>query len=117
MGAALADELPLDRRDGHFIRNGYDSALDETRGLRDESRRVVAALQSRYCDLAETRQLKIKHNNFLGYFIEVSQAQGEKFLRPPFNATFIHRQTMAGAMRFSTNELGGTGRTHRQRGR
>ncbi len=97
--------MPLDRRDGHFIRNGYESALDETRGLRDESRRVVAALQSRYCDLAETRQLKIKHNNFLGYFIEVSQAQGEKFLRAPFNATFIHRQTMAGAMRFSTNEL------------
>jgi DNA mismatch repair protein MutS len=105
LGAALADELPLDRRDGHFIRGGYSSALDETRGLRDESRRVVAALQGRYCDLAETKQLKIKHNNFLGYFIEVSQAQGEKLLRAPFNATFIHRQTMAGAMRFSTNEL------------
>jgi DNA mismatch repair protein MutS len=105
LGAALADELPLDRRDGHFIRGGYNSALDETRGLRDESRRIVAALQGRYCDLAETRQLKIKHNNFLGYFIEVSQALGEKLVRAPFNTTFIHRQTMAGAMRFSTNEL------------
>ncbi|WP_374546478.1 DNA mismatch repair protein MutS [Rhodoblastus sp.] len=106
LGAALDDDLPLDRRDGHFIRAGFEPALDETRGLRDESRRVVAALQSQYCDLAETRQLKIKHNNFLGYFIEVAQAQGEKLLRPPFNATFIHRQTMAGAMRFSTSELG-----------
>jgi len=73
--------------------------------LRDESRRIVAALQTRYCDLAETRQLKIKHNNFLGYFIEVSQAHGERLLRPPMNATFIHRQTMADAMRFSTTEL------------
>ena len=101
----LAQDLPLDRRDGGFVAAGFDAALDETRALRDESRRLVAALQSNYCDLAETKQLKIKHNNFLGFFIEVSQQQGEKLLRPPYNATFIHRQTMAGAMRFSTTEL------------
>ena len=105
LSAALAEDLPLDRRDGHFIMSHYDGRLDEIRELRDESRRVVAALQGRYFELAETRQLKIKHNNFLGYFIEVSQAQGERLLRPPFNATFIHRQTMADAMRFSTAEL------------
>jgi DNA mismatch repair protein MutS len=105
LGAALAEEMPLAARDGHFIRAGYDARLDEIRDLRDESRRIVAALQTRYCDLAETRQLKIKHNNFLGYFIEVAQAHGERLLRPPFNATFIHRQTMADAMRFSTSEL------------
>ncbi len=105
LSAALTEDLPLDRRDGQFIRAGYDARLDETRALRDESRRVVAALQSRYGELAETRQLKIKHNNFLGYFIEVPQAQGERLLKPPFNATFIHRQTMADAMRFSTEEL------------
>ncbi len=105
LSVALADDLPLDRRDGHFIRSRYEGRLDEVRELRDESRRVVAALQGRYFELAETRQLKIKHNNFLGYFIEVSQAQGERLLRPPFNATFIHRQTMADAMRFSTTEL------------
>ncbi len=105
LGAALADQLPLDRRDGGFIRAVFEARLDEIRALRDESRRVVAALQGKYCELAETRQLKIKHNNFLGYFIEVAQAQGEKLLRPPLDATFIHRQTMADAMRFSTSEL------------
>jgi DNA mismatch repair protein MutS len=105
LGAALADDLPLDRRDCHFIRAGFESRLDEIRALRDESRRVVAALQGKYAELAETRQLRIKHNNFLGYFIEVAQAQGEKLLRPPFDATFIHRQTMSDAMRFSTSEL------------
>ena len=102
---ALAHDLPLDKRDGGFVAASYDATLDETRALRDESRRLVAALQSKYCDLAETKQLKIKHNNFLGFFLEVSQAQGEKLLKEPFNATFIHRQTMAGAMRFSTTEL------------
>ncbi len=102
---ALNDELPLNRRDGHFIRSGFEPALDELRALRDDSRRVVASLQANYSELAQTKQLRIKHNNFLGYFIEVSQAQGEIMLRPPMNMHFIHRQTMADAMRFSTSEL------------
>src|SRR5438270_1718877 len=105
LAAALAPDLPLDRRAGNFIAMGYDAALDESRALRDESRRVIATLQARYCELAEIRQIKIKHNNFLGYFIEVPQAQGERLVKPPLNATFIHRQTMADAMRFSTAEL------------
>ncbi|VTZ22832.1 DNA mismatch repair protein MutS [Methylocella tundrae] len=105
LGEALADALPLNRRDGGFIRPGFDGALDECRALRDETRKVIAALQARYCELADTRQLKLKHNHFLGHFIEVPQAQGEKLLRPPFDATFIHRQTMADAMRFSTRDL------------
>ena len=102
---ALAETLPLNRRDGGFVRTGHDAVLDELRALRDESRSVIAALQARYADLAETKQLKLKHNHFLGHFIEVPQAQGEKLLKPPHDAMFVHRQTMAGAMRFSTKEL------------
>jgi DNA mismatch repair protein MutS len=104
--AALNQDLPLDRRDGNFIVAGFDPALDETRALRDESRRVIAALQQTYCDDTGMRQLRIKHNNMLGYFVEVPQAQGERLRQPPFDATFQHRQTMSGAMRFSTRQLG-----------
>ena len=103
--ATLADDLPLLKRDGGFVRAGALSALDEARSLRDESRRVIAGLQASYADEAGVRQLKIKHNNFLGYFIETPQSAGETLLKPPHSATFIHRQTMAGAMRFSTNAL------------
>ncbi len=102
---SLAEELPLDRRAGGFIASGVDAELDEARDLRDQSRRVVAGLQAKYAELAEIRQIKIKHNNFLGFFIEIPQAQGERLLRPPFDETFTHRQTMADAMRFSTREL------------
>ena len=105
LGASLSDNLPLDRRDGGFIAEGFDAALDETRRLRDESRRVVAELQATYCELAGTRQLRIKHNNMLGFFIETTSTHGEKLRAPPLDATFLHRQTMAGAMRFSTREL------------
>jgi DNA mismatch repair protein MutS len=105
LAAALAEELPLNKRDGGFVRAGALPLLDEARALRDQSRRVVAELQGKYCELAETRQLKIKHNNFLGFYIETPQAHGERLLREPNSAVFIHRQTMAGAMRFSTGEL------------
>jgi DNA mismatch repair protein MutS len=101
----LAEDIPLDKRAGGFIARGVDEALDEARDLRDESRKVVASLQARYVELTETRQLKIKHNNFLGFFLELPQAQGERLLRAPFDEIFQHRQTMADAMRFSTREL------------
>ncbi len=103
---ALADELPAFRRDGGFVRAGYLPALDEARALRDESRRVIAALQGRYAEATGIRALKIKHNNVLGYFVDVPAQHGEKLLSPPHNATFIHRQTTAGQVRFATAELG-----------
>jgi DNA mismatch repair protein MutS len=103
---ALGDELPALRRDGGFVRLGYEPALDEARALRDESRRVVAALQVRYAETTGIRALKIRHNNVLGYFVEVSGQHGDKLLSAPLNATFIHRQTLAGQVRFSTTELG-----------
>ena len=106
LSSALADELPHLKRDGGFIRAGYDSALDEARALRDESRRVIAALQARYAEASGVRALKIRHNNVLGYFVEVTAQHGEKLLATPLNATFIHRQTLAGQVRFTTIELG-----------
>ncbi|HWE77874.1 MAG TPA: DNA mismatch repair protein MutS [Pseudolabrys sp.] len=106
LAAALGDDLPLMKRDGAFVRDGYDAALDETRALRDESRRVIAALQARYADEAGVKMLKIRHNNVLGYFVEVTAQHGDRLMAPPLNATFIHRQTLAGQVRFTTTELG-----------
>jgi DNA mismatch repair protein MutS len=106
LAAALADELPASKRDGGFIRAGYRAALDETRALRDESRRVLAVLQARYAEDTGIRTLKIRHNHVLGYFIETAAQHGEKLLGEPFKARFIHRQTLAGQIRFTTNELG-----------
>jgi DNA mismatch repair protein MutS len=103
---ALADELPTYRRDGGFVRAGYEPALDEARALRDESRRVIAALQVRYAESTGIRALKIRHNNVLGYFVDVSAQHGDKLLAAPLNGTFIHRQTTAGQVRFTTTELG-----------
>ena len=106
LARALADELPAFRRDGGFVHAGYEAALDEARALRDESRRVIAALQVRYAETTGIRALKILHNNVLGYFVDVTAQHGDKLMSAPLNATFIHRQTLAGQVRFTTTELG-----------
>src|SRR3981189_2885017 len=103
---ALAEQLPLTKRDGGFVREGYEAALDETRNLRDASRLPVASMQARYADATSAKGLKIRHNNVLGYFVEVTAQHGDKLMTPPLNATFIHRQTLAGQTRFTTAELG-----------
>ena len=103
---ALAEQLPLIKRDGGFVREGYETALDEARNLRDASRLVVASMQARYAEQTGVKGLKIRHNNVLGYFVEVTAQHGDKLMAPPLNAAFIHRQTLAGQVRFTTSELG-----------
>ena len=103
LAAALADEPPLLARDGGFIRAGFSPELDEQRALRDESRKVIAALQAKYADMTGVKSLKVKHNNVLGYFIEVTASNAKRLQE--MKETFIHRQTMAQAMRFTTVEL------------
>ncbi|MCP5411802.1 MAG: DNA mismatch repair protein MutS [Alphaproteobacteria bacterium] len=99
----LVEEPPYLSRDGGFIKTGAHPPLDELRALRDESRRVIAGLESKYRSAAGVTQLKIKHNGVLGYFIEVPQAHADKLMAD--KELFRHRQTMAGAVRFSTDEL------------
>ena len=102
---ALEDELPAHVRDGGFVRAGLDRVLDECRTLRDQGRQVIANLQQTYCDQTGIRTLKVKFNHVLGYYVEVSAQHGGRMLAEPLNATFVHRQTMANAVRFTTTEL------------
>ncbi|WP_274789923.1 DNA mismatch repair protein MutS [Roseovarius tolerans] len=102
---ALVAEPPLLARDGGFIAPGYDTDLDEARKLRDEGRGVIATMQGDYIRETGINSLKIKHNNVLGYFVEVTATHAEKMLAAPLNETFKHRQTTANQVRFTTVPL------------
>ena len=102
---ALIAEPPLLARDGGFIAPEYDEDLDEARKLRDEGRSVIAQMQKEFATQTDISALKIKHNNVLGYFIETTATHADKMLSPPLNETFIHRQTTANQVRFTTVEL------------
>jgi DNA mismatch repair protein MutS len=103
--AMLVASPPPTLRDGGFIAPGVDADLDATRALRDESRGVIAAMQAAYAAETGIASLKIRHNNVLGYFIEVTALHGPKMLSPPLSSRFVHRQTTAQALRFTTLEL------------
>ena len=102
---ALVAEPPILARDGGFVAPAYDPELDEARKLRDEGRSVIAAMQVAFIELSGISTLKIKHNNVLGYFIETTATHAEKMLDAPLNETFIHRQTTANQVRFTTVAL------------
>ncbi|NNE78805.1 MAG: DNA mismatch repair protein MutS [Silicimonas sp.] len=103
LDAALVADPPLLARDGGFIAPGFDAPLDDARTLRDEGRGVIAGLQTRYAEDTGIASLKIKHNNVLGYFIETTATHAEKMLAK--GEDYIHRQTTANAVRFTTVEL------------
>ncbi len=102
---ALVDEPPARRSDGNFVRPGFSEELDAARALRDESRKVVAELEARYREETGVKALKLRHNNFLGYYIEVPAQHGERLIGDDSHA-FIHRQSLPTARRFTTEELG-----------
>ncbi len=105
LDAALVAEPPLMARDGGFVAAGFDADLDQTRRLRDEGRGVIAGMQADYARMAGVPSLKIKHNNVLGYFIETTSTHAERMMTPPLSETFIHRQTTANQIRFTTVQL------------
>ncbi len=101
LNRALVDAPPLLARDGGFIREGYSDELDRLRGLHTESKKLIAQLQASYAKTTGITGLKIKHNNVLGYFVEIGANHAERMPDQPF----IHRQTMASAVRYATPEL------------
>ena len=104
LAAGLVDDLPLTARDGGFVTPGVRPELDDARALQSDSRKVVAALEARL-QAESGAPLRVRHNAVLGYFLEVTAARAEPLLRPPLSQLFIHRQTMANQVRFTTLEL------------
>ncbi len=110
LAKALKPDLPFLDRDGGFIEQGFNARLDELRGLRDDSKRHIAALQAKYRELTKIDTLKVTYNNVLGYFIDVTARHADKLMvkigdEKQDDNPFIHRQTLANNVRFTTPEL------------
>jgi DNA mismatch repair protein MutS len=104
LAEGLMEEPPHLPRDGGFVRPGFRPELDAARTLRDDSRRVVADLEARA--VADSGvPFKIKHNAVLGYFLETTAKHAEPLFRAGPESPFIHRQTLAAQVRFTTVEL------------
>lgn len=98
--SAMADQVPYHAREGNFIRAGYNATLDQYREARDHSEEAKLKLRDRYRKETGINNLKLSENNVIGMYIEVSAQHIDKMGTP-----FVHRQTMAGAVRYSTPEM------------
>jgi len=105
LNQSLIEHPPHLIKEGGFIKSGFDPDLDECRVLRDNSRKIILELQSKYIAETGINSLKIRYNNVLGYFIEATATHSEKMLSLPLSEFFIHRQTTANSIRFTTVEL------------
>jgi DNA mismatch repair protein MutS len=103
LSRALVPSPPIDAAGGGYIAEGYDPALDELRQTGGEGRRAIAALEARYRQQTGVTTLKIRHNNVLGFHIEVPARNADKLMAA--ESGFTHRQTMAGAVRFNAPDL------------
>ena len=103
LSQALVESPPIDASKGGYIAEGYDSDLDALRDAASNGRRAIAALESRYRDGTGVGSLKIRHNNVLGYHVEVSAKHADRLMAP--DSGFTHRQTLAGVVRFNSPEL------------
>ena len=100
---ALVPAPPIDAGDGGYIAPGYDAALDDLRDAGAGGRRAIAALEAQYRERTGIAGLKIRHNNVLGYHVEVSAKHADPLLAA--DSGFTHRQTLAGVVRFNTPDL------------
>ena len=99
LNRAIAPEATT-RKEGNYIREGYNAQLDELRNVKNNSTTSVAELETREREKTGIRNLKVGYNRVFGYYIEVTNSLLDKV---PYS--YIRRQTLAGAERFTTEEL------------
>ena len=100
---ALKENIPIQNKEGNFIKEGYDEDLDKIRTIRDDSRSLILEIEQKEKLQTGINGLKIKYNNFLGYFIDLSGVN-HKLLKNE-NQKYIHRQTLKNSYRYTTKEL------------
>lgn len=98
--AALADDCPLNAREGGFIREGFHAELDQQRELMRGGKRWMAEYQTRAIAESGIANIKVGFNKVFGYYLEVTHTHREKI-----PANFIRKQTLKNCERYITPEL------------
>ena len=97
---AIIDNPPVLIRDGGVIAEGYDSELDELRGLSQNADQFLIDLEVRERERTGINTLKVSYNRVHGYYIEIGKAQ-----KAEIPEDYIRRQTLKSSERYITPEL------------
>ena len=97
---AIVDNPPVIIRDGGVIAEGYDTELDELRGLSQNAGQFLLDLETQERERTGLSTLKVGYNRVHGYYIEISRLQSGQA-----PTEYVRRQTLKNAERFITPEL------------
>ena len=100
LDSAIVETPPYILKDGGFIKQGFNSELDEIIDISKNGKSWIAALEAKEKEQTGIKNLKIGFNNVFGYYIEVSKTQVGLV---PYN--YQRKQTIANGERFITEEL------------
>ncbi len=97
---AIDDEPPLTVREGGMIRSGYHAELDELRLIMEDSKGILARIETAEKEKTGIKTLKIGYNRVFGYYIEISRSYADQVPEH-----YIRKQTLANAERYITQDL------------
>ncbi|MDA3837000.1 MAG: DNA mismatch repair protein MutS [Nanoarchaeota archaeon] len=98
--ASIKNEPATTIREGNIVREGYNSELDELRGIAKNVRTFLAELEEREKERTGIKSLKIKYNKVIGYYIDITKSN--LHLVPE---DYVRKQSQVNSERFVTEEL------------
>lgn len=100
LSRAIVDEPPFSLREGGFIRDNYNSELDDLRNISKDSHAWMAAFEQKERDATGIKNLRISYNKIFGYCIEITKSN--LGMVPDY---YVRKQTLANVERYIVPEL------------
>ncbi|MDF2843891.1 MAG: mutS [Herbinix sp.] len=97
---AIAEEPPINVKEGGIIKEGFHAEVDRLRLAKTEGKDWLMELETKEREATGIKNLKIRFNRVFGYYLEVTNSYQN--LVP---SNWIRKQTLANAERYTTTEL------------
>ena len=99
---SIREDASISISDGHVIKYGYDSELDELLDIKTNSKQWLIKQEQIEREKTGINNLKIGYNKVFGYYIEVSKGNISK-IKDEYG--YIRKQTLTNQERYITSEL------------
>jgi len=93
-------ELPVILGNGIFLKAGFNEKLDKSRDAQNKGKDWIIELEEKEKKSSGLNTLKIRYNKIVGYYVELSRAQGQSAPK-----RYLKKQTLVTSERFTFPEL------------
>ena len=96
---AIEEDAPFTLHEGHLIKKGYNSELDELKNISSNSKDFILQIEKEEKMRTGIKNLKVGYNKVFGYYIEVSKGQ-KNLIKDEYG--YERKQTLSNAERYIT---------------